>query len=324
MQNEKCKLQSANCKATATAAWAVSPILQFAICNLQFALRLLRCVIVLAILLAALFAPRPAPAAGRTPRSLGAVEFDQESKYSHIRVRKQGSVQTLLFVRDHGEEVVQSMVNLKKPYDLLCAYSRSLFASYLFQPRPQRVLIVGLGGGAMVHFLKHYDGEVKVDALEIDPVVVQVADRFFEVRSEGNVNVITADGVEYLEHTKQHYDVIYMDAFLKPSPATDSTGKPLAMKTKEFYKEVQKRLNPRGLVVFNVNPHQAVDADLRAIRGAFGQSYVFHTADTNLIVAATMDQTRDEVPALRLRAKALDQRFRATFSFQDVLKGLAR
>jgi spermidine synthase len=277
------------------------------------------------LVLAAMLAPRPAAgAANRTPRSLGAVEFDKESEYSHIRVRKQGSVQTLLFVRDRGEEVVQSMVNLKKPYELLCAYSRSLFASYLLQPRQQRVLIVGLGGGAMIHFLKHYDPEVKIDALEIDPVVVQVADRYFDVRSEGNVNIVTTDGVRYLERTKERYDVIYMDAFLKPSADTDPTGKPLAMKTQQFYKEMQKRLNPRGVVVFNVNPHQAVDADLRAIRAAFGQSYVFHTADTNIIVLATASATRQESAALRLRAKQLDQRFHATFSFQDVLKGLAR
>ena len=77
------------------------------------------------------------------------------------------------------------------------------------------------------------------------------------------------------------------------------------------------------MVVFNVNPHQAVDADLRAIRAAFGQTYVFHTADTNIIVLATMSATREEVPALRFRAKQLDRRFKATFSFQDVLKGLA-
>jgi len=75
----------------------------------------------------ALWPARPAhAAANRTPRSLGVVEFDKESDYSHIRVRKQGDVQTLLFVRDHGEEVVQSMVNLKKPYDLLCAYCRTV------------------------------------------------------------------------------------------------------------------------------------------------------------------------------------------------------
>ena len=160
-----------------------------------------------------------------------------------------------MFVRDSGEEYIQSMVNMKRPYELLNAYCRAMFASYLVQPHPQRVLIVGLGGGAMVHFLEHYDKDLRVDALEIDPVVAQAADRFFNVRTRGNVRVLVVDGFRFLEETDQTYDVIYMDAFLKPSEQTDSTGKPLSLKTERFYKEMQKHLSQPGVVVFNVNPH---------------------------------------------------------------------
>jgi len=77
------------------------------------------------------------------------------------------------------------MVNLKKPYELLEAYARYMFLSYLFQAQPERVLIVGLGGAAMVHFLKHYDPEVHVDVVEIDPAVVKIAAEYFECRSGG-------------------------------------------------------------------------------------------------------------------------------------------
>ena len=183
---------------------------------------------------------------------------------------------------------------------------------------------MGLGGGAMVHFLRHYDPEVRVDALEIDPVVVQVADRYFDTRSGGNVNIITADGVRYLAETHEHYDVIYMDAFLKPSQDTDATGKPLAMKTQQFYKDLQKKLTAKGLVVFNVNPHQTVEADLRVIRAAFAQTYVFHTADTNIIVLGSPARTREDMTSLRQRARELDRRLKTTFSFQDLLRNLAR
>ena len=65
-------------------------------------------------------------------------------------------------------------------------------------------------------------------------MVVQVADRYFDIRSKDNVKIITTDGVQYLEQTKNRYDVIYMDAFLRPSADTDPTGTPLAMKTKSF------------------------------------------------------------------------------------------
>ena len=115
-----------------------------------------------------------------------------------------------------------------------------------------------------------------------------------------------------------------MDAFLRPLTDTDPTGKPLAMKTEQFYKEVQNRLTAGGLVVFNVNPHQEVDADLRAIRDAFGQTYVFRTADTNLIVLASLSTTREELPALRAGRSNSTAASRPTFSFQEILKTLAK
>ena len=134
----------------------------------------------------AVVVPRSADGATkRTARSLGVVEFDKQSDYSHIRVRKQGSVRTLVFVRDQrrgGHPVDGQHQEALRP--AAAPTSRAMFASYLLRPHPEQVLIVGLGGGAMVHFLKHYDPDVKVDALEIDPVVVQVADRYFDVRSE--------------------------------------------------------------------------------------------------------------------------------------------
>jgi len=280
---------------------------------------------ILTVFIVALLLAGPAAAAApRNTRSLGVVEFDTKSEYSHIRVRHQGTVRSLIFVRDSGEEAVQTMVNIKKPYELLHAYARTMFASYLLVPKQEKVLIVGLGGGAMVHFLKHYDPDVHVDALEIDPAVVKVADRYFDIRSAGNVNIMTDDGIKYLENTDNRYDAIYMDAFLKPSQDTDATGKPLAMKTAQFYKEVQKRLTHEGIVVFNVNPHKALDADLRMIHDAFAQTYVFHTADTNIVVLATMTTAREDAAALRIRAKELDHRFKATFSFQDILKTMSR
>ena len=50
---------------------------------------------------------------------------------------------------------------------------------------------------------------------------------------------------------------------------------PLRLKTIQFYKEIQKKLAPDGLIVFNLNPHSRIDNDVRNIRDAFPQTYVF-------------------------------------------------
>lgn len=260
-----------------------------------------------------------AAAPGHGVHNAGALELDVKSDYSHIRVRRHGNIRAMLFVRDNGEEVEESALNLKKPHEMVMAYCRFMFASYLFRPDQERVLIVGLGGGAMVRFFRHYDPQLTVDAVEIDPAVVKIADRYFGVRSGDRVNVVTADAFQYFDRTEARYDVIYMDAFLKPAKDTDATGVPLRLKTEEFYRNVQTKLKPDGLVAFNLNRHKASESDVSAIRGAFAQVYVFRPLSGNLVVIASTAAVRLSRVELHVRAKQADQRFKAAFSFQDTL-----
>jgi spermidine synthase len=258
-------------------------------------------------------------------RRYGALEHDAKSDFSHIRIRTRNQIRTLFFVRDSGEEVIESMVDLRQPERLLLDYTRHMFLSYVFQPKQEQVLIVGLGGGAMIHFLKKYDPEVKIDAVEIDPAIVRVADQHFNVRSEGNVNIITADGLRYLQETEERYDVIYMDAFLKPSAETDANGVPLGLKSADFYAKVQEKLRPGGVVVFNLNPHAGTREDVREITRAFGQVYVFRLSDSlGLVAVATMAKERLPYAEILKLARQLDTRFKATVSFERMATRLAR
>ena len=243
-----------------------------------------------------------------------------QSEYSHIRIRRQGSMRTMNFVRDNGVEQIETVWNMKQPYDLVTQYSRLMFASYFFMPQQKQVLIVGLGGGAMVHFYEHYDPEVKVDAVEIDEKVVELADKYFDVRTQKNTKIITEDAFKYFKTNKTRYDVIYMDAFLKPSEQTDATGQPLRLKTIEFYKGLREQLTPEGIVVINLNIHQGTNDDLATIRGAYPQAYAFRASTPNLIVVCTWDKTRVTAAALHEKAEELDRRFKATFTFQSVLE----
>ena len=166
-----------------------------------------------------------------------------------------------------------------------------MFLKHLFRPAPEKVLIVGLGGGSMVHFLSFYDPKVKVDVVEIDPTIVSIADKYFGVRSGGPVNIKNRDGAEYLLNTESKYDVsLWADAFLKPSGKTDDTGVPLRLKTVKFYKEIQKKLTADGVVVFNLNPHPHLDRDVKNIRAAFPQTYVYRLPyREGLVVVGSMN-----------------------------------
>lgn len=263
---------------------------------------------------AALFAASLVARAAQQPP---VVEREVRSKYSRIKVTRQEMTRTLWFVRDNGEEVVESSVDLERPDDLLVPYTRFMFLSYVFRPNPGRVLIVGLGGGAMVHFLQRHDPKVKVDVVEIDPEIVGIADRYFGVRTERNVHINVTDGLEYLQTSDARYDVIYMDAFLRPSGGTDAVGVPLHLKTLAFYGEVRKRLNPDGLVVFNVNPHAKVAKDIRAVEESFPNTYVFPLGgNEGYVVVASTAKEKLSPRTIRDEAARLDRRFKAPFSFK--------
>lgn len=252
--------------------------------------------------------------------SLGHLEHEEVSAFSRIRVRLDGDVRALTFVRDNGQEAVQSRVNLKTPHTLISPYARGMFASYLYQPHPRRVLIVGLGGGAMVRFLTHHEPQVHIDAVEIDPVVVRLADQYFGVRSGGNVRVHTADAVTFVESSTGRYDLILMDAFLRPSSDTDTTGVPTRLKTQAFLDKLKRALAPGGVVAFNVNEHDSMADDIAAVAAAFGSVAIYRCppADNKVVIAAEGGMATDD--EVRARIDALDARFAGTLSFAEVLR----
>lgn len=246
---------------------------------------------------------------------------ETRSEFSHIRIRDRGSRRTLYFVRDSGQEVVETSIDLRAPHLLQVQYTRLMFVSFLYRPPPHACLIVGLGGGAMVRFLNHFFPEVRVDVVEIDPVIVAIARQYFGTDARAGTRIFTEDGLAYLQRAPERYDVIYMDAFLKPGADTDSTGVPLRLKTVAFLQSLHQRLQPGGLIVFNINAGPETTADLATLRGAFPAVDVYRIPGRDTIVAvAGLGERMPGDDELRARARALDRRRDHGFSFERFLQ----
>ncbi len=265
-------------------------------------------------------------AQGAEPRWAGTADrevlvYEARSAFSHLRVRDRGTRRTLYFVRDNGVEVVQTSIDLEAPHFLQVPYTQAMFVSLLVQPRQASNLLVGLGGGAMVRFLDHFFPDLRLDVVEIDPAIVSVARDLFRTLPGPNTRIFTEDGFAYLRRTTERYDVIYMDAFLKPGEQTDSTGVPLRLKTLEFLRSLHGRLAPEGLVVFNLNVGPETPQDLAAIRAAFTTVYLFPVPGTGNIVAAGSLAARKVADGeLRARAEELDRGRDHGFSFRRLLE----
>lgn len=265
-------------------------------------------------------------AAGSDVRAAGASEretlvYETRSEFSHIRIRDRGSRRSLYFIRDSGEEVLETSIDLGAPYLLQVAYTRLMFMSFLYRLQPGACLVVGLGGGAMVRFLNHFFAEVRVDVVDIDPVIVAVAEKYFGTGPRPGTRIFVEDGFEYLRRTTERYDVIYMDAFLKPGAGTDPTGVPLRLKTIEFFRSLQRRLQPGGLVVFNVNASHETETDIANIQAAFPSVDVFRVPGTGtIVVVGSIAESKPSDRELRERARALDRRRDHGFSFERLVE----
>ncbi|MHC4778370.1 MAG: spermidine synthase [Planctomycetota bacterium] len=249
--------------------------------------------------------------------------YETRSDYSHIRVRDRGSVRGLFFVRDTGQEVTETAIDLDAPHRLQIPYTRYMFLSYLFRTEHEKCLIVGLGGGAMIRFLNHHFPELNVDAVEIDPAVVKVASEYFGTKPGPKTRIFTEDAFKFLGRKDDKYDVIYMDAFLKPSADTDRTGVPLHLKTIEFFKSLHGNLKEKGLVIFNINLHPGLSKDIDAIKKAYPRVYTFTVPGRrNRIVVASLDTKRVLPPDLEERARKLDKEKDWGFYFSTMARKL--
>lgn len=260
----------------------------------------------------------------RTAATLGGTDspIDREfaSAFSTIRVRDEGRIRSMLFVRDDGTEATETSIDLDQPARLVLPYTRSMFANYLYQSKPRRALIVGLGGGAMVHFLRWYDPELAIEVVEIDPVVIELATAHFGIRPGDAVSLHTADAFEFIPASADGaYDVVYMDAFLKPSEATDATGVPLTLKTEEFYRHLARIVSGTGVVVMNVIFHEGTAGDLAVVGRVFPELTFFRVPNrTNVVVVAVRTPRGLSKDALLDRGEALDRFRDAGFSFREI------
>ena len=87
---------------------------------------------------------------------------------SHLPVpviSEEGGILTLHF----QSEYVQSQMLLDDPDGLAFRYLRSMMAFELFKPAPEKIAIIGLGGGSMAKWCYRHHPNAQVTVVEINP-----------------------------------------------------------------------------------------------------------------------------------------------------------
>ena len=115
------------------------------------------------------------------------------------------------------------------------------------------ILILGMGTGTYATQCQRYFDNVKIEGVEIDQKITDLAVKYFELPKD--VKVTTYDGRAYLNVIEERYDVIMVDAY------QDITI-PFQMSSVEFFTLVKEHLTKDGVMVVNMNMRGTKEGDI--------------------------------------------------------------
>jgi spermidine synthase len=158
--------------------------------------------------------------------------------------------------------------------DLVFDYTKFYRIARHFNPDIKTALMIG--GAAYTYprdFLREYPSST-MDVVEIDPMVTELAKKYFGLKDNPRLNIFHADGRIYLNQNTKRYDAIYGDAFKSYNP-------PYQLTTKESAERIYESLADNGVVLINIISSvegykgQFLRAEYKTFKELFPEVYVF-------------------------------------------------
>lgn len=174
---------------------------------------------------------------------------------------------------------IQSRMQRDDPTALVLGYTRLMMGSLLLQPTPQRVLMIGLGGGSLPKYMHHHLPLADLTVVEINPHVIALRERFAIPPDGDRFRVLLGDGADHVAHLTVPVDLLMVDGFTYD-------GQPEALCTADFYATCRLAVAPRGVLVVNLQADdpltpvyrarltQAFDGEVLALRSKDGGNVV--------------------------------------------------
>ncbi|MBF0588371.1 MAG: fused MFS/spermidine synthase [Magnetococcales bacterium] len=215
-----------------------------------------------------------------------------------------------------GSHLQQSSMRLEDPSELALPYTRRMMNALLFAPDPQRILMIGLGGGSMARFLLRHFPDACMDAVEMDPAVAWVAHHFFQLQEHPGLVIHQGEGLAYLrdkvQNGEQGYDLILVDAF-------DHEGMASVLLLEDFHRKCRALLSSNGVCAYNLSkrlpiPYETVLAGLRASYEGAALLPAEVTSNNVIAFALTRPLEADFKGVLRQRATLLSRVMNVEFS----------
>ena len=184
---------------------------------------------------------------------------------------------------------IQSRMSVARPDELQFEYTRLMMGVLLLQPQPQRILMVGLGGGSLAKFCYKHLPDAHITVVEINPHVIALRQSFCIPDDDVRFQVVQMDAADFMARTEQTFDVVFVDGF-------DQHGLPEQLCSPQFYSDCRRVLKTGGVTVANLHRFSAYrDVYVDRIEAVFdGALWVVNApGTTNCVVFAVHDFSKE-------------------------------
>lgn len=186
------------------------------------------------------------------------VLFEGRGLYSAVQVTRWGSRVSLYT----GKRYLQSS------YDPQRLPQGTVFDWYLVAPwlagtfRGQvgRMLVLGLGAGAVVKLYNRAYQVESITGVEIDPLIIELGRQYFAL-NDANLQIVIGEAGSFLEKDSQKYDLILVDTFKENIFE-------FSCETSSFLQAAEAHLSAEGVLLINrvgETPNQDLERDLMQV-----------------------------------------------------------
>lgn len=230
-----------------------------------------------------------------------------------VDISEQGGVRYLHL----GSPTVQSAMRLSDPVELVLAYTRAMMGFLLFVPEPQRVAMIGLGGGSLAKFVRHHMPGAQVTVVENNPRVIAVARGYFHVpENDERFSVVEGQGEDWVAGESGGWDVMMVDGY-------DGIRQVAEIASEAFYDHVHRAMSAQGVLAVNLwSNDKQFDVYLQRLERLY-ESVLMIPAERkgNMAVLAFKRRPRElRWTKLLIRARELEARYQ--LDYPAMLEGI--
>jgi len=251
----------------------------------------------------------------------GHVVHQSQSDDGVIEVVDIGDTRSLHF----GTFPRQSSMSLRTPHTLELSYTEAMMACLLLNTNPERILVVGLGGGSLVKFLLHHFPECHIDVIEYRQDVVDVAHAYFNVPiNDPRLTIHVGDGYLFVQERYYQADAIY-DLLLVD--AYDHVGMAASVGVQAFFDACAGLLSSVGVMSINLwgSDKPLFNQTMARINQSFeGRSMILPVKDKGNVIGLAMMKTVNNAALKKLKATVDMQEIELNINLPKSLHNLIR